>query len=649
MWLDVLKALPQKEAIEPMLRDDKGVPSIIGLAKLPDKKGLKNAVDETKRLSEGNISTDYNKEDRDKIIENAEKAYKALKEILDEYRKEQQPGKMTGRIKEILKDILEEGDMDRFKEFIGTREIRRQRNSREKIKAVKELEDDVKNFINENKEDFYWVNVSSRKLLTVDEPPEYIKGEINQEEIDGKKFFVIDLPDKMGLSDYKKVSSWFMDGKKKKPLGYKTEGRVQLAPLVAIFGLLTSRAAQDATDPFTNKRFTVNVNTGEDAVKYLSLLTKPRWKKSSEFMPKPNLRSSGATVAARKSLLMPQGKVLIPSALRAILVNPSLDINSLMEEGVKQTKEKIVPNFVRMVLMGEEQFDLEEQGINQSDFTALQKLFSVQSKGRMTEFVRRVNRKGGSLKSTLDTIIEFYVDKQNMFSEEEAMKLESIKDKMDEYDTQAEHKQALEELYKTIPDSLADAMYDLMDEAEEKGVSLFTKVGEFYKLKLTGLDKETTDRMNRDFRSLRMDSEKVSMDVEDSSWTKIEEEYNEDYDLSSTAGLNVLDIFHIIALLDWYYAQTDLYEKIQDWLNPDDYEEEDVLFDEVKAAAIQNFGDIVNSFIEATKQRVDDIVTRPKTYQDKLVYTEKRKGGSATKATKMIRDLQEAGVVSVVE
>ena len=140
---------------------------------------------------------------------------------------------------------------------------------------------------------------------------------------------------------------------------------------------------------------------------------------------------------------MPQGKVLISSALRAILVNPSLDINSLMEEGVKQTKEKIVPNFVRMVLMGEEDFDLEEQGINQSDFTALQKLFTVASKGRMTEFIRRVNRKGGSLKSTLDTIIEFYVDKQNMFSEEEAMKLESIKDRMDEYYTQAEHKQAL--------------------------------------------------------------------------------------------------------------------------------------------------------------------------------------------------------------
>ena len=137
--------------------------------------------------------------------------------------------------------------------------------------------------------------------------------------------------------------------------------------------------------------------------------------------------------------------------------------------------------------------------------------------------------------------------------------------------------------------------------------------------------------------------------MEDSSWSKIEEEYDEQYDLSSTAGLNVLDIFHIIALLDWYYGQTDLYEKIQDWLNPDEYEEEDVLFDEVKAAAIQNFGDIVNSFIEAVKQRVEDIVTRPKTYQDKLVYTEKRKDGSATKATKMIRDLQEAGVVSVVQ
>lgn len=652
MWLDVLKALPPKDAIEPLLLEDKGVDALVGMAKLPDKKGLKNAVDETKRLSEGNISTNYNKEDRDKIIENAEKAYKALNEYLKEYRRQtsgEQPGKMAGKMDEILKDILEAGDMDRFKKFIGTTEITQQKNSREKIKAVKDLEDDVKNFINENKEEFYWVDLSSRRLFSVDEPPEYIDGKISQEEIDGKKFFVIDLPDKMGVRDYKKVSSWFMDGKRKKPLGYKTEGRVRLAPLVAIFGLLTSRAAEEAVDPFTNKRFTVNINTGEDAIKYLSLLTKPRWKKSSEFMPKPNLKSSGSTVAARKALLMPQGKVLIPSALRAILINPSLDINSLMEEGVKQTKEKIVPNFVRMVLMGEEDFDLEGEGINASDFQALQKLFTEQSKGRMSEFMRRVSRKGGSLKSTLDTIVEYYVDKQNMFSEEEAMKLEQIKERMDDYDTQAEHKQALEQLYENIPDSLADSMYDLMDEAEEKGVSLFTKVGEFYKLKVAGLDKDTTDRLNRDFRALRMDSESVSVDVEETSWSKIEEEYTEEYDLSSTAGLNVLDIFHIIALLDWYYGQTDLYEKIQDWLNPDEYEEEDVLFDEVKASAIQNFEDIVKSFIEAVKQRVEDIVTRPKTYQDKLVYTEKRKDGSATKATKMIRDLQEAGVVSVVE
>ena len=236
-----------------------------------------------------------------------------------------------------------------------------------------------------------------------------------------------------------------------------------------------------------------------------------------------------------------------------------------------------------------------------------------------------------------------------MFSEEEAKGLESIKDNMDNYETQAEHKQALEELYKDIPDSLASTMYDLMDDAEDKGVSLFTKVGEFYKLQVQGLDKETTDKLNRDFRTLRSESEKVTVTTDDSSWNKIEEEYDEDYELSSVAGLKVLDIFHIIALLDWYYGQTDLYEKIQDWLNPDEYEEEDVLFDDVKSAAISNFGKIVEAFIEAVKDRVDDIVTRPKTYQDKLVYTEKRRDRSATKATKMIRDLQEAGVVSVVE
>ena len=458
----------------------------------------------------------------------------------------------------------------------------------------------------------------------------------------------------MSIETYKQITSWFNEGKKRKNLGFTTEGRWLLAPLVAVFGMLSSQEAIDATDPYKGKNFQVSINNGTDALKYLKLLTKPRWRKSSEFMPKANLDSSSSTVSARKALLMPQGKVVIPASLKAMLVNETLDINSLMEEGVKQTKEKLVPNFVRLVLMGEEAFDYEAAGIELETFQLLQKRFK--DNPRMSVFMRSINRKGGKEKNGLESIIQFYVDKQNMFSEDEATKLEAIKDNMDEYETEAQHRNALNELYDNITPSLASTLYDLMDDLEEKGTSMFSKVGEYYKLNLQPLSKDDSETLIRDFRKLRSESESIKVTQEDSAWTNIEELYDENYDLSSVSGLKSTDIFHILAMLDWYYGQTDLYEKIQDWLNPDEYEEEDILFDEVKQSAIENYGEIIKAFIDAVKDRVEDIITRPKTYQDKLTYVaydrnaEGRKtGGSKTKATMMIRDLQESEIVTVTE
>ena len=71
MWLEVLKALPSRDNIEPMLLEETGVDVLINMAKQPDKKGLKNAVDETKKLSEGNTDVNYSTDQRAAIQENA--------------------------------------------------------------------------------------------------------------------------------------------------------------------------------------------------------------------------------------------------------------------------------------------------------------------------------------------------------------------------------------------------------------------------------------------------------------------------------------------------------------------------------------------------------------------------------------------------
>ena len=91
MWMNIVKALPRKEDIENYLLDDKGVDVIEGMAKLPDKKGLKNAVDRTKELSQGKgVNPDYTTEQQAKIRQNAKKLYDVLSIILEEYRQDLQ-------------------------------------------------------------------------------------------------------------------------------------------------------------------------------------------------------------------------------------------------------------------------------------------------------------------------------------------------------------------------------------------------------------------------------------------------------------------------------------------------------------------------------------------------------------------------------
>tara|TARA_R100000458_G_scaffold59945_1_gene73091 strand:+ start:19762 stop:21702 length:1941 start_codon:yes stop_codon:yes gene_type:complete len=645
--------MPKKDAIQDILLDDKGPDILINMAKLPNKKGLKNAVDTTKDLSEGKeINLNKTTEEKEKIKSNAKKAHEALSAYLDEVRSEMQPEKMKGKIQKILDTILEEKDMDRFKEFIGTKEITNQRNSREKIKAIKSRQTDIEDFISGKEEEFYWVNTKGVTLETLETPPTYVKGDTKRtvSEEFGKDLYVTTLPEKMSAEDFKKMNDWITHQKKtESPRGYKKIGRVRQAPLVQVFGLLTSQAAQAAQEKYKNKQLQVQINEGNDALNYLKLLTKQRWRKSSAFIPSPNLDSAGAVNSARKRIFMPHGKVIIPQALQAMLVNAELDINALMEEGVKQTKEKLIPNHVKMVLTGELKIDLDELNIDAKIFKDLQT--ELKNSKEMGKFLKKIKGRGGKQNEALNIIIDLYVDKQNMFTEDEAQKISGM---FKDLDTPGKLSRELQELYGKDADTIADSLFDVMEDIEDKGLPLFNKVGEFYKLNLIGIEKMEADRLMRDLRNLRSKEESVST-RSNTVWDKIEEEYDEEYELSSVGGLNALDIFHILALLDWYYGQTDLYEKIQDWKNPDEYEEEDVLFDEVQAAAIENFSEIMGKFVEATKKKVEDIVTTPTNYQDKLVYVAhqrdregKKTGEYQSKATLMIEDLKEAGVVAVV-
>lgn len=660
MWTSILKRLPDANNLEGFLLSDEGVSHIQQEAE-KDKKGIKAVINATKELSTGKgIKEGWNDEQRKTIISNAKKVYEILSTMLREMKSNVQPAKMQGTIAEKLDSILEANDLDAFKELLGEGRLDDSKNEKEKIKSIKDREDDVRQLIQGHEDDFYWMNTSKRTLRTVSPPPEYVEGNTTKEEHDTLgEIYVTKLPDRMGIKEYKQMLSWFNKGRKEKPLGFTSKGKVEYGALVKIFNLTSSQKSIDAVSAQNRKTYTAQITTGEDALNYMKLLSKRGWNKSIDFMPTPETDTKSAIKAARQRLLMPQGKVVIPAALRAILINQNLDINSIMEEGIKQTKETIVPNYVRLVLTGQEEFDYADAGIDLEVMDELRAKFQGTRRGskqqmEMPKFMRQIERLGGREKAALESIKDYYVNRQNMFGQSEVDKLNRIKSRMGDLGI-GKVIEELKEIYgQDIPSSFANSLADVLDDADENDIELFTKIGDFYKLDLKGMDKDKSNLLIRDFRNLRSASESVQSSSQETAWQTIEENYDEQYDLSSVAGLTSTDIFHMLVVLDWYYGGTDLHDKVQDWKNPDEYEEDDIMFDEVVASAKENYTEIVNKFVEAVKLKVEEIIRNPIKYQDNLVYTESRRdeqgnktGETNTKASLMFRDLEEAGVVGV--
>jgi len=655
MWSSILKKLPTPDNVESFLLSDDGVSHIEQEAE-KNKKGIKAVINTTKELSDGKgINEGWTDEQRKTIISNAKKVHEMLSTMLREMKSNTQPAKIKGTIAERLDSILESEDMDAFKELLGEGRLRSSPNEKEKIKAFTDKKDEVINFIEGKEDEFYWVDSRNRIYETIDKPPEYVKGEVTEgSHPDFPTWYILKMPDRVSLEDYRKFLSWFKKGKMAKRNAYKSKGKLEVAPLVKIYNLLTSQKGMDAVAAQERKNYTVSVETGEDAINYMKLLTKRGWNKSSMFMPTPEIQTKAAINSARKRLMMPQGKVVLTAPLKAILVNQNMDINSIMEEGVKQTKETLVPNFVRLVLTGQEEFDYEDAGISLEVMDELKSKFQGTRRSRqmeMPKFLRQISRLGGREKEAIDKIKGYYTNKQNLFTQSEVDKINELKSNIEDMSIGGLIS-SIKELYgEELPRASANTLFNILDDADEQDKNVFTKIGDFYKLNITESNKKKADLLIRDFRNLRSSSESVSASS-DSAWDIIEEEYNEEYD--TTSGISSIDIFHTLVLLDWYYADTGLHDSVQDWKNPDDYEEDDIQFEEVVETAKENYKDIVDGFIEAVRLKVEDIIKSPLKYQDELVYTEFRRddegrktGQTNTKSSLMFRDLEEAGVVEV--
>ena len=107
---------------------------------------------------------------------------------------------------------------------------------------------------------------------------------------------------------------------------------------------------------------------------------------------------------------------------------------------------------------------------------------------------------------------------------------------------------------------------------------------------------------------------------------------------------NILDF---IITIDYYYHRS-LTQQVDDYY--DNREEEDwerylqALLDAIK----QNYSSIVNSLLEATKRKIDLIITNKEDYVKAMKFKSKGKTGKQEKIYSLLNKLKEAGLVEEV-
>ena len=667
-WQQIVKAIPPKEELEGWLMTPAGVNRIAAqfedALESGETKNLRGSKKQIEDYAEGKtegIPLDM----KDKVNEHA----KQLLELINQmFEREQLNSRGIGggggvRVTDkLLQEALteyKEGKKEKLIDWLG--ENNRNRHTQKRQKVLRENREAIRNLPRDDDLFYYTFRKPGDKTVYITEPDadlqvirdafsgidnisfrEDLEDQLDDEDkpIDNEfnklPGVAIIPPKKMSLSEYKKFAEVLEKLRANKITIYKRKGKVLPSVLLSVLGdveeLELSTEERRAKEQFEGKdksvKFKGNVTEPTQVLTYFELLTRKGWAKKTKFMPDSIINQKRNSLAMEE--LIGKGntsgwgsRIALSPSLVTILNSPSFDLSSMLEEGMKETRE--ISYTLRNLIStdtndSDTQQILDGAQVTQSELDALRVKAQKTGGGKYIDWPRFQRNLKSKDATALNEVFMKLVRSmegptQNLFNSEEMEFFKKLAGKSEE-----EVEDEIAEFYNIDIDTVMDSEVTIPTRRIINKDNIFIPVGSLFKLSQehSNKDRETFTRVFRAFRKKKY-SEDISIDaISDSSLTSLKDTLSENFKPSQT-GTNSASIIDYIITIDYYYRRG-LIEEVNKYYDERQEEGGEEALKTLLQSIQKDYSEIIQSLVKATNQKMEDIIANREDYIKAMKY-----------------------------
>ena len=630
-WVSILKGLPKPDAIVGMLSQDAGLQLLVSQANGDNKKNIIGVKNKAKELATGKGITEGL--DKKVIQSNADKLVIALEKIIKDSNSKTQPKKET--LEDKLNTIIENEDKKGLIALVGTSPPRKMKNNirDRKISLLKKNKSAILNFIDMNDKDLFYYATKEFSLVASkpisdddwDDKVSTIRSQLSDTDIkiDTTNGIKLTFPDKTSASDMKlalEVSQIKGQAKNKKDLLiFKKTGKFTKSPLLELYDDNVSLQVKTKVKTAEKKNYTNTVSSPEHALAYLEIIISRGYKKGIKFTPKPKIQKGSPKVTKNANKLLLGGDTpSLSSSLRSLFKTSTFNLTNLMQQG--SVESNIRYNSPKLMEVLEAKDPVSIGGVGKDEILELQQIYNNTNRN-LTSFIQKLRGKHQNDFTKLNNGLIQSIP--NLFSEEEKTFMEglsginprAIPNKLMEY-YNAE----------TVDDRLPVLLEGVL-----RTSSPFKSIEGGYKFMTpAGMKNQDMRDLVHGLKILRQADEVQGVST---SLEQTLQNYTTGYKPPISGTPTPSGMIHYLFVLDFYYARTPFRSVAAK------FKRGEISSEELVKSAKENFTNIINSFVDSVKIKVDDILENKEDYQDSLSLS------NDSKAYLLFDKLSEKGLI----
>ena len=575
--------------------------------------------------------------------------------------------KVTDKLLQEALDKYKEGDKESLIDWLG--ENNKDRHTKKRQKILRENREAIRNLPRDDDLFYYTFRKPGEKTVYITEPDadlqkirdsfsgidgisfrEDLEDELDDENKPLDNNFnklpgvAIIPPKKMSLSEYKKFSEVLEKLRADKTTIYKRKGLVLPSVMLSVVGdveeIELDPEERRAKGKFETKdkviKFKGNVTEPKQVLTYFELLTRKGWAKKTKFMP-DSIISQRRNSLAMEDLIGKgtssgwSNRLSLNPSLEVVLNSPSFDLSSMIETGMRETREI---SYTLRNLMATDTNNEDTQKILDDAQVTQTELDGLREKAQKTggenyidwpRFQRNLKSKdaSGLNEVFMKLVRSMEGPAENLFNPEEMEFFKKLAGKSEE-----EVEDEIADFYNIDIDTVMDSEVTVPTRRIINKENIFIPVGPLFKLseEHSNKDRATFTTVFRAFRKKKY-SEDISIDtISDSSLSSLKNTLTEDFNPNKPPhkdGTNSASIIDYIITIDFYYRRG-LIEEVNKYYDERDEEGGEAALKKLLQSIQQDYTEIIQSLVKATNQKMEDIIANREDYIKAMKYKVKR-------------------------